>query len=188
MKKMTARDILIETIKELMDTQPLDNITVKDILDASGISRPTFYRYFYDKQDLMTYVFKKELADPFFWDFSRGLREREILFLKHLAKNRNFYLNALKTSGQNSLYDLWIELAYSSLHDYFRSTQVGEEMDDSDLVFTAKYLAYAWVNMNISWLRDSDGLTAEELEHKLSAMMENGISGLYKNRTAHGKA
>lgn len=184
MRKLSTRQILMETIKELMAKQPLDNITVKDILDASGISRPTFYKYFYDKQDLMTYVFKIELADPFFWDFSMGLKEREVLFLKHLAKNRSFYLNALKTSGQNSFYDLWIELAYSSLHAYFKYTQVGKKMDDSDLVFTAKYLAYAWVNMNISWLRDADGLTAEELEGKLSAMMEYGLSGLYKKGSA----
>ncbi|MDO4548101.1 MAG: TetR/AcrR family transcriptional regulator [Clostridia bacterium] len=180
MRKMSAREILVQTIKELMENQLLDDITVKDILDSSGLSRPTFYKYFFDKQDLMTYVFKKELADPFFWDFSKGLHEREVLFLKHLAKNRNFYLNALKTSGQNSLYDLWIDLACSSLHGYFRSTNVGARMDDADLVFASKYLAYAWVNMNINWLRDSDGLTAEEMERKLSAMMEHGLGGLYR--------
>ena len=178
MKKRTTRDLLIETIKELMNKQPLDNITVKDILEASGVSRPSFYKYFYDKHDLAASVFKQELADPFFWDFKKNLQEREVLFLKHLAKNRNFYLNALKSSDQNSFYEMWLELACSSLLGYFRTTDIAEDVADEDLVFASKYLAYAFVNMNISWLRESDGMTAEEMETKLSAMMTNGLNGL----------
>lgn len=180
MKKISAKKILMETIKELMSVQPLENITVQNILEESGISRPTFYRYFYDKQDLMEFVFKKELAEPFFWDFSKGIKEREILFLRHLASNRSFYLNCLKTEGPNSFYHMWVELAWSSLHDYFAATMQYIELDSTDLVFASKYLAFAWVNMNICWLENSDGITPEEMEQKLSIMMEQGLSGFCK--------
>lgn len=186
MKKKSTKEILMETIKELMNKQPVDNITVKDILEASGVSRPSFYKYFYDKHDLVESVFKQELADPFFWDFTKNLQEREVLFLKHLAQNRSFYLNALKSSDQNSFYDMWMELAFSSLLGYFRSTQIGEGLSESDLVFVSKYLAYAWVNMNISWLRDADGMSAEEMERKCTLMMQHGLEG-FKKKSGEGK-
>ena len=143
-----------------------------------------FYKYFYDKHDLVESVFKQELADPFFWDFTKNLQEREVLFLKHLAKNRSFYLNALKSADQNSFYDMWMELACSSLLGYFRSTEMGERLSEPDLVFVSKYLAYAWVNMNISWLRDADGMSAEEMEQKCTLMMERGLEGFKKKNAS----
>lgn len=120
MKKASIQEILTHTIKELMAKHEPDAITVRKILEESGISRPTFYKYFCDKQNLIEFVFESELAKPFFWDFSKGLEEREVLFLEHLSSYRSFYLNALKTTGQNSFYHMWIEQALSSLYGFLR--------------------------------------------------------------------
>ena len=76
MKKPTVPQILADTIKELLEKQSPDKITVQDILNESNISRPTFYKYFKDKNDLISYIFRKELCEPFFMDFSKGLADR----------------------------------------------------------------------------------------------------------------
>ncbi len=178
MKKMTVKDILKETIKDLMKTKPLEAITVQDILTESNISRPTFYRHFYGKADLVEYVFKKELAEPFFWDYSKGLNTREIDFLTHLQANRTFYLNSLGNSDPGSFYHMWLQLAEESLYGFFFSSEEHAHIDDADMRFAAKYIAYAWVNMNIAWLKNPDMMSMEELERKLSFMMEFGMDGL----------
>lgn len=51
--KMSAREYLIATAKELMNTKDIDQISVREILDISGVSRTTFYKHFLDKQDLI---------------------------------------------------------------------------------------------------------------------------------------
>ena len=54
--------IFAQSIKDLMAKQPLDKITVTDIVKHSGMTRQTFYRYFQDKYDLVNWYFEK-LAD-----------------------------------------------------------------------------------------------------------------------------
>ncbi len=46
-----AKYKLAASIKECMKTTPVDRITVKDIVEGSGLTRQTFYRNFLDKYD-----------------------------------------------------------------------------------------------------------------------------------------
>ena len=44
---------LAEAIKTLMETEPLDKITVRDIVESAHTTRQSFYRHFQDKYDLV---------------------------------------------------------------------------------------------------------------------------------------
>lgn len=44
-------------IIEVMKHEPLEKITVKDIVKKAGLTRQTFYRYFKDKYDLVNWYF-----------------------------------------------------------------------------------------------------------------------------------
>ena len=182
MKKLSMQDILAQTIKELLEDHSPDQITVRDILEASGISRPTFYKYFIDKQDLIGYVFRKELCEPFFLDYSKALVDREVPFLKYLRKHQNFYLHALELTGQNSFYEMWLSLATDSLVGFYKSNPDYSNVDEKKIHFAAKYLAYAWVNMNICWLRNPDGLSAEEMAHQLNSIKDNSIKDFFNDK------
>ena len=178
MKKMSVQEILSLTIQEMMKDRALDSITVCEILDVSGISRPTFYKYFSDKQELVEYVFQKELAAPYFWDFTKDLKTRELFFLRHLREQRAFYLNALKTVGQNSFYHMWLDQACRSVENYFESLPAYNGIPKEDLRFYAKYLSYAYVNMNIEWLENDGPETPEEMSEKIDRIMGYGMYGV----------
>ena len=53
MKRKTTKEILAESFMELMTTKPVSKITIIDIVENCGMTKPTFYRYFKDKYDLM---------------------------------------------------------------------------------------------------------------------------------------
>ena len=188
MRKHTIPELLSATIQELMQHRALDEITVKDLLEECGISRPAFYKYFRDKHELLEYVFRKELAEPYFWDITKDLKQREILFLYHLRKNRTFYLNALKSTGQNSFYHLWLDQAVHSVLHYFRSLPEYGNLSDDDLSFYARYLSLAYVNMNIEWLISSHPLIPEEMAEKLELIMQYGMNGLKETGTGDGSS
>lgn len=48
---------LAESIKELLKREPLDKITVKEIVENCGTTRQTFYRNCIDKYDLVNWYF-----------------------------------------------------------------------------------------------------------------------------------
>ena len=52
-------------MKELLVHTPVDKITVKQIVDQCDVTRPTFYRHFKDKYDLINWYFDKILLESF---------------------------------------------------------------------------------------------------------------------------
>ena len=53
---------LAEAVKVCMKTTSVEKITVKEIVDACGTTRQTFYRHFQDKYDLVNWYFELILA------------------------------------------------------------------------------------------------------------------------------
>lgn len=56
-----TRAILTNSLNELIQYRRFEDITVKDIVNNCDVSRVTFYRYFKDKYELMTWYYQNEL-------------------------------------------------------------------------------------------------------------------------------
>lgn len=106
-----AIDILLsESFKEIASTRPIEKITIKEITDKAGVIRPTFYNHFQDKYELLEWIVKKELIEPMLDKFNDGLsREGVLLAFNQIEKDRAFYRNAAKLTGQNSFRDIITE-------------------------------------------------------------------------------
>ncbi len=121
MKKLSSKQIFAETLQELAVNTPIDKITVKQIVDESGLSLQTFYNHFQDKADLVLWVHKSE-GDRL---ISR-LEEDEYSFhdlirdnVRFFADHKDFLLNAYANSHGFESYELRAtENAYRVLSDY----------------------------------------------------------------------
>ena len=99
-----TKELLAQSLTELMVTTPLEKISVNDIVEHAGVGRNTFYYHFEDKFDLVNWYFQSG-ATQFFGN-ARPLRQ-----LVHPAdgsgriplQNKTFYVNALAYTGQNCL-------------------------------------------------------------------------------------
>ena len=56
---------LADAMKQCMKEAPVEKITVKEIVEACGVTRQTFYRNFQDKYDLINWYFDKILLESF---------------------------------------------------------------------------------------------------------------------------
>ncbi|MCD7762514.1 MAG: TetR/AcrR family transcriptional regulator [Lachnospiraceae bacterium] len=56
-----TKEIIIQTVMELLNERSFTKITVKDIVERCGINRNTFYYHFRDISDVMEFVFKREM-------------------------------------------------------------------------------------------------------------------------------
>ena len=72
---INVKNIIASALLELCETKSLEALTVKQILEKSGVSRQTFYNHFIDKNDLIQYVYKlgaSELVPVFSYIFLGG--------------------------------------------------------------------------------------------------------------------
>lgn len=99
-----TRYVFAECIKQLMNHQSLDKITVTDIVEMSGKTRQTFYRYFRDKYDLVNWYFEV-LADKSFLQIgnSETLREGLIKKFQFIYNDRVFFKEAFKSKDYNNV-------------------------------------------------------------------------------------
>ena len=54
---------LIEAVVQLINEQPIDSITTKDITDRANLDKQVFYSYFQTKQSLINYVYYNAVKD-----------------------------------------------------------------------------------------------------------------------------
>ena len=139
--KDLKRDYIVETAKKLFLSSSISEITIKDISAVSGIGEATIYRYFSNKENLVTAVslsLQKDILKIKFEDSnSSGLENIQNFFnlfrnifvehkeyVKFIAEFDIVYLNKIenKENRQYSLsldvfYDLFIKFYNQGLKD-----------------------------------------------------------------------
>ncbi len=108
-KKIILRKAISEALERLLErADSIRDISVQDILDQCGLSRPTFYRYFSDKYDVInwTYSYYVEELTALFDDAASATRGDLFLpFVQFFYDRRTFFTKVLDYTGQNSFYD-----------------------------------------------------------------------------------
>jgi probable dihydroxyacetone kinase regulator len=93
---------LAGALKELMKTTTFDKITVSDITEKCDVHRQTFYYHFQDRYELLDWIFKNEIIDPFITDFSfENMYDKFNNLFETMLSSKKFYQNALKTNGDD---------------------------------------------------------------------------------------
>ena len=163
MKRKTTKEYLVESFLELAEHKPVNKITVASIVENCGLTQPTFYRYFKDKYDLITWAYldgasryvKKVGAEGYTW------RDAILDGVRYFIQYRSFLLNAfLNTSGMDSLLSHLIDL-----NSRLVLSEVGRILGDDPLPENLPALTRIYclgtVHYMQEWLLQTPG-TAEE--------------------------
>ena len=59
MKRRTSKEVFGEALLALARTESVERITVKQIVEASGLSLQTFYNHFRAKEDLILWLYRR---------------------------------------------------------------------------------------------------------------------------------
>ena len=130
-----TKQVLGDTLKELLKEKPIDRVTVKELVEKCGYNRQTFYYHFYGVDDLLAWVFEqdanKALPETINSDtVADGWRECVVIYFKYLKDNASTVLNVYQ-SGKRSY-----------MIDYFRTRLKGVIQQFANL---------ATADMNVSW-------------------------------------
>ena len=156
---------LAEAVKVCMKTTSVEKITVKEIVDACGTTRQTFYRHFQDKYDLVNWYFDKILLESF-----EHMGEGETIYeglvkkFQYIQKEKLFFKMAFKSDDQNCLRDHDFELILA-----FYSDRIQEK--------SGKPLS---IYMTVQWVFGRVKRTPEELAADLVKAMPEELAGVFE--------
>lgn len=171
---------LAKAIKELMITKPLDKISVTDIVKVCEITRPTFYRHFQDKYDLVNWYFEK-LATESFEQMGVSLSLREGLQKKFelMKKEDVFFISAFSSQAQNCLIDYDYEYIYQFYKGILK--RHGMEQLEDELDFLLRMYCRGSIFMTSEWSQNGMKLSPEKMADYLVDAMPPKLYEILKN-------
>lgn len=150
-----TKHILAEGLKTLMQTTPLSKISVGNISKFCKVSRNTFYYHFKDKYDLVNWIFYTEItpqisniSDLTHW--SAGLNA---LFL-YIQKNKEFYINALHTEGQNSFSECLMNFYQNLIKNMLGEVNSDLQLSTFEIEVISKFYTHSLIGLVLDWSKD----------------------------------
>lgn len=178
---INVKNIIASALLELCETKSLEALTVKQILEKSGVSRQTFYNHFIDKNDLIQYVYKEKII-PDFHDNNMNISfyDSLVIAFENIKKYHHFMKQACLMEGQNCLKD-YIFNHCKEFDLKWHQELYGDEPMPESLRFATEYHATASSSMTLSWILSDMPVSCEEIAKMITEMRGLGMEQLFKN-------
>jgi len=171
-KRQKSKEVFADALMTLAKTEPVEHITVKQIVEKSGLSLQTFYNHFRDKEDLVRWVHQ--------WGGERMLARLEgkgYSFHDLTMDNIRFYAqnsNYLRSDFGGSIVNRYAELSAQNTYSFlaaFICRRHGLTELPEDLGFYLRMYVYACLHVFAQWSLQSWDMP----EERLAAYLEQGM-------------
>lgn len=180
-----TKQAMATALKELMETEDFEKISVSDICERCHMNRKSFYYHFKDKYDLANWIFDTDfihLSQQHSLDImnmSYSYEERwngRLVVCKYFYENRNFYRKILRVEGQNSFSSYFRDFMYPIMEHRILALVGSAEVPQMVLDFVVDGLMCVIER----WLMDKNCITAEEFMGNLKTLVNLMNLGIQK--------
>lgn len=179
---MDTKQHLSTTLKKLMQTIPVDKITINMLTQNANVARNTFYYHFDDINELLEYIYAQEIVMQLAaYKKERNWQAGLKVLLDYINENRKFCLNTFHSVNrrllERFLYSLAFDMVTGVVDDLHPDcpTKLRDEMGN--------FYGLALSNQVIQWL--TTNLT--ESENEFCQRMNRMLCGSIDNVVAHNQ-
>lgn len=99
---------ILKSFDNLLKEKSFNNIAVQEIIDNSGVSKSTFYRYFKDKYAIVEFEFSNDIKifDSYIPGDCHALKEMHRHIFENMYNKKSYYSKVVKIEGQNSFVEI----------------------------------------------------------------------------------
>ena len=180
-----TKQALEASLKQMMLKKPLDKITIRDITEACGISRMTFYYHFKDIYDLVEWVCVEDASRALqgkktYDTWQEGLAQ----IFEAVLENKPFVLNAFRCISRDQMERFLFHLTYGLIRGVVDEKSQGKPISEEDKAFIAEFYKYGFVGILLDWIRQGMSEDYQTIVRKVSATMHGTIANAIENFTA----
>lgn len=181
-----TKQAIIDVFTNLLDKEPLDKITVQEIVAECQISRNTFYYHFGDIYAVLDALIQRDVSvlrqrrrEGASW------KENMSLAIDYILENRRRISNIYRSLNHELLEQLFRQATEELFSEYVRSEARGLTVSDGDIEAIVYFYQSAFVGGILDWMRrgmrDDLGVYLTRL-HRLTRgatrrMLENAAGG-----------
>ncbi len=165
MKRKSAKEILADSFKELAETMPVDKISVKDIVDNCEYSHATFYRYFRDKYELISWGLEQYYKNiiPIYIDLEKPWSQIILDGAKGLYEEKQFFTNLIThTYGQDSFIRHMTRIHCSIMKEIILERNEDVELSETEEIYIRTFCLGS-TGIIVEWLVGKYKISIEEM-------------------------
>lgn len=176
--KPSAKAVIINSFKQLVEKKNIDKITVKEICELSDVNRQTFYNHFQDIFDIFKYIFQEEV-------FSEIAQNRTfetwcggfLATLHYLKQNSKMILHVYESSYRAEANSFFTRLSNRLLEDVVEECieRRGTNIQDEDRRFIVNFYRHVFNGLMMDWVNEGMKEDPEQLLQKLQTMIIGSI-------------
>lgn len=150
-KSDVTKKALADSLKRIMNSTPFERITIQSICDGAQISRRTFYQHFFDKYELLNWMFLNDYRKQNSGERPDNIWEIYLNTCRYIYQDQQVYRNALTVTGQNSFRSFCTQLMTPLLKENF----IHEFKTESESEFFINILTNASWDALYNWLSET---------------------------------
>ncbi len=168
---------LAKSLKELMENESFEKLSVSDITSNCNLHRQTFYYHFEDKYELLDWIVYEELILPIITEFKiDNIYEKFYNIFETMSRERKFYQNSLKINTEE-LSRYISKIAHEYVRPLVKSVKAENLIkfsdENNDSIFS-EFLCYGISGVIISWVQRG----MKESPQEMTMCIKSVISGV----------
>lgn len=165
---------LAGALSELLNTTPLDKITVGEISKRAQVSRQTFYYHFRDTHELLEWTFRRALQQ--IRDIPESDQQKRLLAaIDYLRENRVFVLNVYRSLGMEQ-FARGLECAIRPLlAEAAKQPESTAAISERSREFTLSFFSYGVTGSILQWLDDGMPEDLNDIINDIYGVMKGNL-------------
>ena len=162
---------LADAVLRLAAERPVSRISVAELTEAAGVTRPTFYHRYRSPLGLLLTVLDADLAEVYRreerWraaeqpDGDQALRRATGELVDHVARFVEVYRQTLEDPADRGVYDALVR-HFSDYSLAFMARSTNPDLPAADRELMAQFVAHGFAGAIKAWLADG-GLSRDDL-------------------------
>lgn len=174
-----TKKALGQALCDLLAKRTLDKITVKDIVEACGFNRQTFYYHFHDVYDLLEWVFEDSITNMLdkeenYDDWSRCID----LITEKMMEDRKVILNAYHSVSHEAVSRFIRRWIHPFVRYVVEQKAEGLNVAEEDKEFVANMFTMATTGFFTEWVEDQ--LSQDKLNNveRIKAVLDGSVESI----------
>lgn len=171
-----TKQAIARSFMKLLNQQPLDKITVKDIVEDCGVNRNTFYYHYQDIYALLREIFETEVSkviaeNPLLDSWQEGFIQSTRFALENKRAIYHIY-----HSAQRAVLDQYLLQVTDQMVQAFVQAQAqGLDVAEEDIRYIVVFYKHAVVGVTLEWLERGMKDDAEVVIRRMGQIFQGTI-------------
>ncbi|MDD6274718.1 MAG: TetR/AcrR family transcriptional regulator C-terminal domain-containing protein [Clostridiaceae bacterium] len=170
---MNVKKIISTAFYELLQKYEIEEISVSQIVRAAEISKPTFYRYYRDKYDLLNQMFDVIFEPMREAERSVTWGEAMLQILTNLEQNLKFFQNGIKSEDRHSLRNYNMTCISEAITDMI--SRRGVDVHAPEIAFSIRSCAITHTAAVVGWVCDEHRMPKDQVVRLMKSSLPHNL-------------